>query len=773
MRLVSTLAALLLFMLAGCTLRHPVDEDGMALAFGSYTDYDGPVLLTTGGYDMEVRAGNPVRVTKDHCTLDFWSGQPRIGAIIGASGRQPDEQDATGLLLERRKDVRFVRGRFEKLKVGIYAKNCQNLIFEHISFSDMYRQRLHSTPVREDGRDWLWPHNNDNEEWVTNYGACIVLENCKNCVIRNCSAKETQNGIILDRCSECEVYDNDFSYCSGWGCALWRSNRNSVAHNRFDYCLRGFSNDRYARGQDSAGILVFEQCCDNVFAFNSATHCGDGLFLYAGHETTQRTGNGGCNRNLIYGNDFSFAAANGVEATFSGSNVVARNKLKGCDFGLWGGYSYNTLISDNDVSDSLTAGVAIEHGQDNWIEGNRFTNNKTGVWLWWDEDKELTEGVFAQYHDTSSKRTTIVKNRFTGDLTSIQIERTEESKVSYNEISAGIYSFVAKRWPVGVEFSFNNVLDGEFWGMEEDETGQHSTADPGSTNYFRDGPKDDIGEKAPLKLEFNDLERPVAAPKAAGAGVSPLEKSESIWIREAGRQTMIVGPWGPVDYTIPAGFAFDAVSCGEGRHWLVWPRDRQVRFDPSLYDYETRAVSKWLVELRIVPKNNAPVENYGVAVSDGGSKEGSLGCFYTARGTILQTLWTVSFWQWTPKEHSEVPPDWDKLISTTPLATTARTALEYSMHEGAPETNVPADHFATVSTTMVALPAGTWKFTLISDDGARLFVDGEKVIERWDVHGATDDVYTLKIENPRKVALRVEHFENKGWASLALRIERK
>ena len=44
------------------------------------------------------------------------------------------------------------------------------------------------------------------------------------------------------------------------------------------------SADVAGRGQDSAGIFVFEQNCDNVFAENSATHGGDCFFGFAGKE---------------------------------------------------------------------------------------------------------------------------------------------------------------------------------------------------------------------------------------------------------------------------------------------------------------------------------------------------------------------------------------------------------------------------------------------------------------------------------------------------------
>ena len=65
------------------------------------------------------------------------------------------------------------------------------------------------------------------------------------------------------------------------------------------------------------------------------------------------TGDGGANDNLFFGNDFSFAPTNGMEATFSRNTFVA-NRVEGSDYGLWGGYSYGSRILGNDFSRNRT-----------------------------------------------------------------------------------------------------------------------------------------------------------------------------------------------------------------------------------------------------------------------------------------------------------------------------------------------------------------------------------------------------------------------------------
>ena len=91
-------------------------------------------------------------------------------------------------------------------------------------------------------------------------------------------------------------------------------------HNRIDWCVRGYSHGFYNRGQDSAGLLMYEQSSGNTVASNSITHGGDGLFLWAG-QSTMDTGQGGATTTILR-NDFSHAPANGIEATFSRNTFV-------------------------------------------------------------------------------------------------------------------------------------------------------------------------------------------------------------------------------------------------------------------------------------------------------------------------------------------------------------------------------------------------------------------------------------------------------------------
>jgi len=67
-----------------------------------------------------------------------------------------------------------------------------------------------------------------------------------------------------------------------------------------------------------------------------------------GRQSTMDTGEGGANDNLFYGNDFSFAPANGIEATFSRN--ISSATTSGLRVRDVGGYSFDSGSSVIDSS---------------------------------------------------------------------------------------------------------------------------------------------------------------------------------------------------------------------------------------------------------------------------------------------------------------------------------------------------------------------------------------------------------------------------------------
>src|SRR3989442_6496166 len=248
----------------------------------------------------------------------------------------------------------------------------------------------------------------------------MYLEDVKRGEVRDNTVEHGMNGLLLVRSDSVEIRGNNVSFNSGLGIGLYRSTDDTVVHNRLDYNVRGYSHGHYTRGQDSADLLLFEQSSRNVVAFNSLTHGGDGVFLWAG-QTTMDSGSGGANDNVFSGNDVSYATANGIEATFS-RNTITGNRLWGSEYGVWGGYSFATRIDSNDFRGNRT-GIAIEHGQDNVITANRFAHDSTAIRLWADSI-EPSDWGYPRHHDTRSRDYRLAENVFLGNRVALRARQT-------------------------------------------------------------------------------------------------------------------------------------------------------------------------------------------------------------------------------------------------------------------------------------------------------------------------------------------------------------
>ena len=198
-------------------------------------------------------------------------------------------------------------------------------------------------------------------------------------------------------------------------------------HNRIDWCVRGYSHGFYNRGQDSAGLLMYEQSSRNKVVYNSITHGGDGLFLWAG-QSTMDTGKGGSNDNCLW-NDFSHAVTNGIEATFS-RNTFSRNRIDECWHGVWAGYSYGSVFSGNRFARNTEA-IAIEHGQDNVIVNNLFDRDETAIRLWQNPTQDPNWG-YPKSRDTRSRGYRIQDNTFHGNKTALDVRATADVSAERN-----------------------------------------------------------------------------------------------------------------------------------------------------------------------------------------------------------------------------------------------------------------------------------------------------------------------------------------------------
>ena len=411
------------------------------------------VVIPPGTVIEDVNHDGVIQIGASDIEIEFAEGSVLRGS---APATRPDEYRGYGIRLNGHEHVSICGARISGYWCGLWATHADGLTLDGLDPSDNRRAYLKSTPVAEDGSDWLWPHNNDSNEWLNNYGAAVYIEDSSNVTVRNCKVWHGQNALCIDRVNDSKIYDNDFSFNSAWGIAMWRSSRNVITRNAIDLCVRGYSHGVYNRGQDSAGILMFEQNNENVIAENSATHGGDCFFGFAGREALGEIGQHpdewyqarGNRDNLLINNDFSYAPAHGIEMTFSFGNQFIGNRLVGNAIcGVWGGYSQKTLIAGNEFADNggmgyglERGGVNIEHGRRNQIVNNTFRNNKCGVHLWWDPDGGFAEKPWAKVNGTDSVENVIASNEFIRDRLAFHFRLVRDEanpEFGENEVTIG------------------------------------------------------------------------------------------------------------------------------------------------------------------------------------------------------------------------------------------------------------------------------------------------------------------------------------------------
>jgi len=677
------------------------------------------------------------------------------GAVLRGAprGTAPDALAGTGIRVDGWRDVVVEGARIEGFAVGLHATRADGLRVRGARVAHGLRQRLRSTPeAADDGADWLDPHDNEDGRWRRRYGAALCVEDARGVEVSGCRAREVQNGLILDRVEDARVFDNDFSFLSGWGVAMWRSGGNVLDHNALDFCVRGYSHGVYNRGQDSAGLLMFEQCSDNVVAHNSITHGGDGVFAFAGREALGERGAAdldreglGDDRNAFLANDLSYAAAHGLELTFSFDNVVADNRVAGNAIcGVWGGYSRRTVIADNrfvangDAGYGLErGGVNVEHGAGNVIVGNVFEDNACDVHLWWDEDEAIARLPWARANGVASRDELVVANVLSAPV-AVQLRATEGAVVAGNTRPPGARVFVE---PGDVAPGRRPVVGGE--------------------------PATEV-----LATVDAACARVEAARHAAREVVSGSRPVVGARARLAGREHIVMTEWGPWDHASPL---LRRVATDPGRH--VWELAGVPPDVPVVLEGEGLALEREGDRVTIAAGDGARgLFPYRVACP-------GLEVPLEARGAVAALRWEVVSFA-TPRDPREDPEAFARRAAAPSAGTAtlprlhlpygtggpgALAALEDAWRDGTDPP--PADHFGTRARTRVPLRPGAWRITTVSDDGIRVRVDGETVIDDWTHHAprARDAVVTL--DAPREVEILVEHFELDGYAWLSVGIE--
>lgn len=638
---------------------------------------------------------------------------------------KPDRFHGVAILIRNSKNVTLRNAHIRGYKIAVRARNVENLTIESCDFSYNFRKHLNSTQEREDVSDWMSYHNNEHNEWL-HYGAGIYLENCNSAFIHSCKITNGQCGLLMTNCNNGKILNNNFSFNSGLGIGMYRSNENEVMHNHLDWNIRGFSYGVYNRGQDSAGILVYEQSSKNLFAYNTATHSGDGFFLWAGQETME-SGKGGCNDNVIFGNDFSDASNNGVEATFSRNSIIS-NRIERCDYGVWGGYSYNTIIGANQFSKNRCA-VAIEHGQNNHILYNTFDRDQTAIKLWANA-QQPKDWKYPRLRDTRCRNYSIQNNLFNGVEKGYEFTRCDSIGIDHEE------------------WNDTKVV------YQPDRTNR-------MINFGRD---------------------PRAKQEAIDRFIKAFAPEESISIPDSsahsGRENILVTEWGPYDFQRPILWLDRTDSSGKMYFKILGPSGKwQVQRMQGIKLSRSHGLVPDTISGMPAPLPysdiKADLQYTGEKVIDEFGRETAARqpFNFSYNKFNLPVKWTINYYRMDTFNPAKYPGVFSNAVRKNGLVKTDSTKkLEFTWWE-APGKNVPEDHFGVLATASPVFPKGDYRIGITADDGVRLYVDDKLVLDGWDnsKHTFNDQSHhelTMHLEGQHK--LKVEYYDYTGLATLML-----
>jgi hypothetical protein len=223
------------------------------------------------------------------------------------------------------------------------------------------------------------------------------------------------------------------------------------------------------------------------------------------------------------------------------------------------------------------------------------------------------------------------------------------------------------------------------------------------------------------------------------------------------------------------------------------------------YTFYARAddgIQVWIDGRQIIDgwKDQGPTEYSGSIELVAGTKYEIVVSYYeNLFGAVAQLLWsspstpkaivprsqlypaTVAPLTPTPTPTETTPPTevgtgtglsatyYDGRDFTGTTVTRVNPAIDFDWGNGSPSTAIGNDSFSARWTGQVqAQKTETYTFTTRSDDGVRLWVNGQKLIDNWTIHGPTNDSASIELTAGVKYDIRLEYFEEAFGAELRL-----
>jgi beta-glucosidase len=108
-------------------------------------------------------------------------------------------------------------------------------------------------------------------------------------------------------------------------------------------------------------------------------------------------------------------------------------------------------------------------------------------------------------------------------------------------------------------------------------------------------------------------------------------------------------------------------------------------------------------------------------------------------------------------------------LSGDPITTRNTEQVDFNWNGGSPAPPVPTSQWSAKYTGTLTPPAtGTYTFSVTSDDGSRLLVDGHQIIDNWRDQGGNTETGTVTLTAGQPVSVEVDYYQDGGGSLLDL-----
>jgi hypothetical protein len=129
------------------------------------------------------------------------------------------------------------------------------------------------------------------------------------------------------------------------------------------------------------------------------------------------------------------------------------------------------------------------------------------------------------------------------------------------------------------------------------------------------------------------------------------------------------------------------------------------------------------------------------------------------------------------KLSSPTFPDWEgryfsnRRLQGTPALIRNDSAIDFQWKLGAPAVGLPEDGFSIRWTRQLTFEPATYRFSVTTIGGVRVYVDGAKALDAWDAKAAATRTFDLTLDGAHKIAVEYVNREGKAtvkfsWAAL-------